>query len=212
MKRTQYGAAISLSGGMVYGVTWRVLHWLMALLIIGLLLAIQIKGELPKGDLKHLLIEWHKQAGLLVLLLVWLRLSVRIFNAAPSIEPPLSAWTHQAAELVHKLFYLMMIVIPLLGILFSQAKGKDVDFLGWRVPLLLDEDSGLPYALVLKTAHEWLGTVMMYLIGFHIGSALFHHWIRRDNTLMRMLGFQKRAAERFESDDRLTIGKTNDDT
>lgn len=203
MKPTQSAAVNAPAGGTVYGVKSRVFHWLMALLIIGLLLAIQIKGYLPKGDLKYELVEWHKQAGLLVLSLVWWRLGVRIFNTAPSIAPPMSAWAHRTAMLAHRLFYLMMIVIPLLGILFSQAKGKDVDFLGWHVPELVNEDNALPYALVLKTAHEWLGTAMMYLIGIHIASALFHHWIRRDNTLVRMLGFQKKP----RSDPRSTTDK-----
>ncbi len=191
MKKALSASAGSPSGGMVYGAISRALHWFMALLVIGLLLAIQIKGELPKGDLKYQLVEWHKQAGLLVLVLVWWRLGARVVNTTPSIDPPSSVWARRSAMLVHALFYLMMIIIPLLGIVFSQAKGKDVDFLGWRVPELLNEDDGLPYALVLKTAHEWLGTAMMYLIGLHIASALFHHWIRRDNTLARMLGYQK---------------------
>ena len=184
-------ASIDLSTGLVYGVTWRVLHWLMAILLIGLLLAIQIKGDVPNGDFKHLLVEWHKQAGLSVLLLVWVRLLVRFFDTVPPIEPSLSAWAQHGARVTHGVLYLMMIIIPLLGILFSQAKGKEIAFLGWRLPELLNEDNGLAYALTLKTAHEWLGNAMMYLIGFHIAAAQFHHWVRRDNTLLRMLGLKQ---------------------
>ncbi len=171
-----------------YGLGLRGLHWLMAALLIGLLAAIEIKGELPKGELKSQLVEWHKQAGLTVLLLVWVRLLVRLLSREPPIEPPLSLWSRRFAALAHGLLYLSMATIPVLGILFLQAKGREVGFFGWILPELLDEDRGLPYALNLKTAHEWLGNALMVLIALHVAAALHHQWIRRDNTLARMLG------------------------
>ncbi len=187
---------MTLSAGEVYTGRQRWLHWLMALMIVSLLIAIEIKGDFPKGDPRvSQLVEWHRQAGLWVLLLVWFRLYWRYRHLTPEILPPLSLPARVGAQGVHVLLYLMMIGIPILGILFSQAKGRAIDFMGWPLPIFLDESTGLPYALTLKTLHQWLGNATMYLIGIHFASALFHHWIRRDNTLIRMLGIHKPVAE-----------------
>ncbi len=185
------------SPGKTYSRKQRWLHWLMALMIVSLLIAIEIKSDFPKGDPRiSQLVEWHKQAGLWVLFLVWFRLYWRYRQATPQILPPLSLAARAGAHAAHVLLYLMMIGIPVLGVLFSQAKGRAIDFMGLPVPILLDESTGLPYALTLKTLHQWLGNAMMYLIGIHFASALFHHWIRRDNTLIRMLGGHKPVADR----------------
>ncbi len=185
------------SAGRVYAGRQRWIHWLMALMIASLLIAIELKDSFPKGDLRiSQLVEWHKQAGLWVLTLVWLRLYWRYRQPAPEIFPPLSLPARLSAHAAHVMLYLMMIGIPLLGILFSQAKGKSIDFMGWPIPEFLDESYALPYALPLKTLHQWLGNAMMYLVGIHFLSALFHHWIRRDDTLIRMLGIHKPIAER----------------
>ncbi len=168
---------------------FRWLHWGMAFLIIALIGAVEIKGALPKGDLKHFLMTLHKQAGLLVFGLVWLRLIWRVsHHHALEIQPYVSSGMKLVANLAHVALYSLMIGMPLLGVLALQTQGKDADFFGWILPVLLDEERGLPYALKLKTAHEWAGNILIGLAGLHVAAALFHHWIRRDNTLIRMVG------------------------
>ncbi len=184
------------ASGAVYSGRQRLLHWLMALMLASLILAVEIKGEFAKGDPRiGQLMIWHKQVGLWVLVLVWFRLYWRYTQSMPEIIPPLSRLVRLGAQGMHVLLYLMMIGIPLLGILFSQAKGKLIDFMGIPLPLLLDESTGLPYALSLKSLHQWLGNALIYLIVIHALFALFHHWIRRDNTLTRMLGFRRAVAQ-----------------
>lgn len=188
---------MSLPAGKIYSGMQRWVHWLMALMIISLLIAIEIKGNFPKNDPRVFqLVEWHKQAGLWVLFLVWFRLYWRYCQQAPEIIPPLSPLARVGSHGAHIMLYLMMIGIPVLGVLQSQAKGGVINFMGWPLPVFLDESVGLPYALPLKTLHQWLGNAMMVLVGIHFVFALFHHWIRRDNTLTRMLGIHKPVAQR----------------
>jgi len=166
----------------------RVLHWLMALMMILLLVFIQLHDYPPKGELKNFLVESHKQLGLLVFLLLGVRLVVRLGSYVPPIVPALSLWMNQASKVAHGLLYVGMLSIPVLGVLFTQAKGKEIQLLGVTLPTFIDEDRWLPYSLSLKSLHEWLGNALMYLIIIHVVLAIYHHWWRHDNTLLRMVG------------------------
>ena len=171
----------------VYDTVWRGLHWAMAFLVISVLVVIEVKGELPKGELRRQLMSWHKQAGVAVFLLIGMRLWWRHTHRAPAIVPPLSDAMQRLAGLAHFGLYALMIVLPVLGVLFQQARGNEVVFLGWTLPWILNDTSAIHYAKPMKSVHEWLGNAMIWLVGLHVASALFHHWIRRDNTLVRML-------------------------
>ncbi len=165
-----------------YSMTQRWLHWIMAVLILTLLLAV----EVPKGGVKHALTVWHKEAGVVVFVLLMARVRGRVNSGAPSIFSMSGSWQEFLARGVHGVMYLLMLSVPVLGVLFSQARGKEVDFLGFTLPVILDEDQGLPYALTLRTAHEWAGNIFLYLIGVHFLSVVYHQWIRKDNVLKRM--------------------------
>lgn len=177
--------AFSQSKG--YGRVAKLLHWGMALLVLFSLCAIEFNGLFPKGPLRHAVINWHFQAGIGVLILIFVRIGWRMKHPAPPTFPPLSRLQMQVSTAAHVSLYAMMLILPILGILTKQSKGSVVNFFGYALPTLLDEDSGLPYALTLKTAHMYMGNIIMWLIAAHVLIAIFHHMIRRDNTLRRML-------------------------
>lgn len=157
----------------------------MAALILALLLAV----ELPtKGHFKHDLTEWHKEAGMAVFVLLIARVQGRVGSRTIFFSMPCT-WQEFLARGVHGVMYLLMISVPVLGVLFSQARGKEVEFLGFSLPVILDEDQSLPYALALRTAHELAGNIFFYLIGVHFLSVVYHQWIRKDNVLKRMRPF-----------------------
>jgi cytochrome b561 len=138
------------------------------------------KGSTPRDALKNL----HFMLGLLMFALVWLRLAVRIKYPVPAIVPSPPAWQEKSAKLVHLVLYALMIGMPLLGWLLLSAAGKPIPLFGLELPALIGPDKAL--ASQIKEVHEFVGTLGYFLIGGHAAAALFHHYIQRDNTLLRM--------------------------
>lgn len=162
------------------------LHWLTLAILIGVYACINLTELYPKGsDPREALGTWHFMLGLTVLLLVLLRLLNRLAGASPAVVPPLPLWQQRLAGVIHVALYALMLVMPILGWMVLSAAGQTVPFFGARLPALLAENRDL--AEQLKEVHETIGTIGYFLIGAHALAALFHHYITRDNTLVRML-------------------------
>ena len=163
------------------------MHWLMLLVLIAVYAAINLQDLAPKGSaLRDDLKTWHFMLGISVLVLVTLRLAMRLFTgAAPHIAPAIPLWQHRLAQGMHVALYVFMLGMPVLGWLVLGAKGDPVSILGLPLPTLIGPDK--PLSKSLKEIHETIGTLGYYLIGLHAAAALFHHYLMRDNTLLRML-------------------------
>ena len=162
------------------------LHWLMLALLVAVYACINLRELYPKGsEMREALKTWHYMLGLAVLALVVLRALVNWSAPAPVIEPSPPAWQHRAARLTHAALYLLMIVLPLLGWLSLSAAGQPIPFFGLTLPALVAPDKAL--AGQVKEIHEAVATIGYFVIGLHAGAALFHHYVRRDDTLRRML-------------------------
>lgn len=163
------------------------LHWLMLLLLIAVYATVNLHDVAPKGsafraDLK----VWHFTLGLSILGLVVARLATRLFSGpAPRVTPPIPRWQQRSAEVMHIALYAFMLVLPALGWLAVSAKGVPIAVLGLQLPALIDPDKAL-YDW-FEDIHETLGTVGYYLIGLHAAAALAHHYLIRDDTLLRIL-------------------------
>ena len=170
-----------------YGALSIAMHWLMLLLLIGVYAFINLADVFPKGsDLRAEMKTWHFMLGLCVFALVVVRLATRLVSGpAPRVELELPAWQQRLAGWMHLVLYLFMIGMPLLGWLVLSASGKPIPFFGLRLPALIGENKSL--ADSLKDIHETIGTIGYWLIGLHAAAALFHHYVMRDNTLVRML-------------------------
>ena len=168
-----------------FGSVARAFHWGMALLVVVAIVLIELTDLAPKGSaLRRGMREWHSQAGLLVLALVWFRLAWKLVNTEPAIVPPPAAWQRKAAHAVAWTFYALMVVLPVLGILMLQADGRPVALLGLPLPVVVGVDKTLAHRL--EDVHEWLGNAMMVLIGLHVAATVWHGVVLRDNTLARM--------------------------
>ena len=161
------------------------LHWLMAVLILGLLALGIYMSDLPLSPQKLQLYSWHKWAGVTVFLLVWLRLAWRVTHRPPALPEAMSPLVRLAAHAGHAALYGLMIVIPLSGWLMSSAKGVQTVWFGvLPIPDLIGRDKEL--GNLLKEAHEALNWLLMLTLGGHLGAALWHHFILKDDTLRRM--------------------------
>ncbi|HEY8887821.1 MAG TPA: cytochrome b [Gallionella sp.] len=166
------------------------LHWLMLLLFIAVYGCIELRGFYPKGsDPREALKTWHSMLGMLVFVFVWLRLAARLSGPTPGIRPEPSGLQQLSAKLMHLALYAFMIAMPLIGWLLLSASGKPVPFFGLELPALIGKSKDL--ASQIKQIHEFLGTAGYYLIGLHAAAALYHHYIKTDNTLTRMLPDRK---------------------
>lgn len=167
-----------------FGVMTIFLHWLMALLIIAILIAGIYMTRIPISGLKLKLFRWHKEFGMLVLMLVIFRFYWRVSNPRP--ELPLLWWEKYSALSVHWAFYGFMFILPITGWLLSSAAGIPVSFFGWfTFPDLVSPNEEL--RLLLTEIHMWLSYVLIAVICLHAAAALKHYFINKDEILQRML-------------------------
>lgn len=169
-----------------YGTLSTGIHWMMLLLFVAVYGSIELRELFEKGsDPREALKTWHFMLGMLVFLLVWLRIAARFSGPTPAIRPEPAAWQQQSARLLHLALYALMIAMPISGWLVLSASGKVIPFFGLELPALIEENKEL--AKQIKKVHEFVGTTGYYLIGLHVIAALYHHYIKRDDTLTRML-------------------------
>lgn len=161
------------------------LHWLMACLIIAVyFMGISI-DDIPIGPDRILLVTWHKWLGVTIAFLWFVRVAVRLSHQAPAMPASSPAWQNMAAHLVHLALYVLMIAIPVSGWLMSSAKGYTTTFFGlFDLPNLLEKDKALGHTL--KEVHSFMANTLMILVVAHIGAALKHQLIDKDNLLDRM--------------------------
>ena len=170
------------------------LHWLIALAIIALLVMGIVMTGLPDTDLalKFGLYQWHKSVGITVLLLSLLRLLWRLTHRPPPLPGNLRPWERLAARVTHVGFYVLIIVIPLLGWAMVSASP-------YNIPTVLYGEISWPHLPVPKSAfegfkagHVWLAFGAVGLLALHVAAALKHHYILKDDVLARMLPFAGR--------------------
>jgi cytochrome b561 len=175
-----------------YGTVSMLFHWLMFVLLIAVFSTIELRSIFPKGsEPREAIKALHFMLGFLVFILVWLRLGFRYIQNRPFITPALSSKQDFIASVMHGALYTLMIVLPILGWLTVSAAGKELLFFGIEVPNLIAKDKVL--ANTLEDLHKSIGKIGYYLIGIHTIAALFHHYVQKDNTLMRLLPFNKKT-------------------
>lgn len=169
-----------------YSLTTIALHWLMAVLMVGVYAFMELRELFPKGsDPREAMKAAHFMLGLAILLLMLPRIVARLLGNTPPILPAPPAWQQTMAKAAHLSLYLFMLVMPILGWLTLSAAGKPIPFFGLQLPALISENKDL--AKSIKELHETIGEIGYYLIGLHVLAAGFHHVKQHDNTLTRML-------------------------
>lgn len=163
------------------------LHWLMALGIItafgmGLTMT-DMPGITPT---KLRLFNWHKWLGVTLLALATARVLWRLSHTVPPLPAAMPKWQQFVAETTHCALYVLLFAIPLSGYFYSLAAGFPIVYLGViPLPVLIGPNTELKP--LLKAVHFWLNMGLAGLVIAHIGAALKHHFIDRDDILKRML-------------------------
>jgi cytochrome b561 len=161
-----------------------VLHWLMALAIIGAFGVGLYMADLPFSMTRLKLYNWHKWAGVTILALAALRLLWRLTHRPPA-DLPMPAWQARAAHATHNLLYVTFFAVPLLGWAYSSAAGFPIVWFGvLPLPDFVPKDKAL--ADTLKELHKFAAFGLALLVLAHIAGALKHRFIDRDGLLARM--------------------------
>ncbi|WP_067844047.1 cytochrome b [Nocardia lijiangensis] len=166
-----------------FGLTARILHWTMAVLILAMIgIGAAMVGYL--GNYSRLL-TWHKTIGLAILVLAVIRIAYRIRRRPPPQIDTMARPERLVATGSEILMYALFLLQPIVGWALVSASGIPIRVLGGlRVPAIAPADPEL-YAL-LRTAHSALAYLLVFALTAHICAVLFHALVLRDGLLRRM--------------------------
>jgi cytochrome b561 len=172
----------------------RLFHWGMAALVLLMIPAGLVMVQEGLGrSLQNRLFIFHKNVGVLLLILVALRLLYRWRVPAPPLPEGLPGWQRRAAGASHGLLYVLLFAMPVAGYVRVKAGGfpiESLDALG--VPALVPRSDAL--ASAAQTAHYFGGYAIAALIAVHVAGALHHAVLRRDGVFSRMWPPVRRSA------------------
>jgi cytochrome b561 len=174
-----------------YNAPQRLLHWLMALIIlVAIGLGLYASYLQPGTPLRRELLFIHKSLGMTALVLVVLRILYRAMAGAPDYFPALSKLNVVVANGAHLMLYGLMLAMPFSGYVTSVAEGHEVPWFGlFEWPLILPRDDVLANAGEL--IHLWGAYALYVLLVAHIGAVIWHQWIKKDGVLARMMPPQR---------------------
>ncbi len=162
------------------------MHWLIALLILGMLLLGTFMVDIPKGTPgRAFYFNLHKSFGLLTAALILVRIYWRLTHPVPPASTGIPRWTDSAARWNHRLLYLCMILQPATGYLSSSFNKYGVKFFGVALPSWGWEDP--PLRDLFKSYHEDIAVLLVVLVAIHIVAAFKHLYVDRDRIFQRML-------------------------
>lgn len=169
-----------------YGVPAKTLHWGIVLLLLILFPLGWYMTGLPLGLEKFDAYQLHKSLGLVILAVMLIRLLWRWRDPPPPPQAGLPRLMQIAAKFTHAALYGALFLQIGLGITMSFKANAPISFFGlFNLPNPLTPDKQM--AEWLSTAHSWTGNAIVSLIALHAGAALWHHFVRHDDVLRRML-------------------------
>ena len=173
-----------------YSLTAIVLHWVLGAALLGIFAVGLYMTDLPFSPTRLKLYNWHKWAGVTILVLSALRLLWRLTHRPPALPGKISkampAWQHWAHHGTHHALYALFFLVPLIGWAYSSASGFPIVVFGvLPLPDFVPVDKAL--AEMIKPFHELTAFALIGLAGLHIAAALKHQWIDRDGLINRML-------------------------
>lgn len=172
-----------------YNLVAILLHWVLALAIVGAFCMGLYMADLPVSLTKLKLYNWHKWAGVTILALSALRLLWRLTHRPPALPSrmlsAMPGWQRVAYHGTHHLMYLFFFLVPLTGWAYSSAAGYPIVWFGvLPLPDFVSPDKAL--AAQIKELHELSAFGLAGLVVLHVAAALKHHFIDRDGLLDRM--------------------------
>jgi cytochrome b561 len=170
-------------------VVW--IHWITALVVVcQVVVGFTFNEFLERGTPERMqMFAWHKTIGALILILALVRLAVRLMNPPPPYPSDFPKWERAAAVWSHRLFYLLLIALPLTGLAAASGRAQD-----GAVPLLfglkLPAIPGIGPDNEFGDVHEILVFTTLALLVIHVAAALKNQFMSRTAVADRMPPFQ----------------------
>src|ERR1700730_2143428 len=168
----------------------RLLHWLMALMIVAMLF-IGVGMPASLSPRYELLVSIHRPLGIAIFVLCLVRIVNRFINPPPALPDTVPSLQRFVSKSSHVLLYALMFIMPLVGWgMLSAARYPIVLFGSLRLPPILPHDPML-YAS-LRQLHTDLAYLLIAVFLVHLGAALLHGLIRRDGVFESMASWGRR--------------------
>ncbi|MDX1923928.1 MAG: cytochrome b [Rickettsiaceae bacterium] len=167
-----------------YGLISRLFHWIMSFWIIIMICAGYYMTSLPNSSDKFAIYGIHKQFGVLFFIFVVLRIIWRLRNISPSPLEGTPYWQSAGASLNFKVLYLLMILMPFTGVAMSLYGGYPINFFGI---VISGVEKNLRLSELANQMHKAFVVLLLISISLHIIGGMYHHFVRKDRTLMRMI-------------------------
>lgn len=185
-------------GAAAWSVLSKVFHWTLAFAVLGtaaLMYYMVNMGDLESDQALRAeygrLLKLHKSIGLVVLFAVAFRFAWNRWRPRPPLPDGTTAAQRRVAGATHAFLYAAMLAVPLLGWMASMTYGGRTWFFGlFELPVWLPKN--IDWAYVLQPAHIWAAWVMLAVVGVHAAAAAWHHFVRRDATLVQMMPGESR--------------------
>jgi len=178
------------NGMQAWGPVARVLHWLIALMIVGQFSTGWLAENEPNREAGYVLIRNHFQFGVVLTGLILMRVLWRLSHRPPEPPPGEPRWRELTARAVHGMIYLALITLPVAGYIVWVHMKADMDVFGlFTVPTLFTppvEDERLRAGAWY--VHYFAGWTLIGLVALHVAAALFHQFVLRDGLIRRMTG------------------------
>jgi cytochrome b561 len=160
-------------------------HWISALGLWGMFFFGRKVAHMDVSMNNFHLFGWHKSIGISLLVLILLRIIIRARHK-PTGHPDPHSMQHKAARTMHLVLYILMVLTPIFGLLGSFASGLPTVYFGmFEIPTLLSENE--VWEVWLFKLHGLCALTLILLSVLHICAGLYHHLIRKNDTLIAML-------------------------
>jgi cytochrome b561 len=167
-----------------YGSVAMALHWCVFVLVVLVGVLGLLHDSWPDRS-QAFWINVHALCGLLLWLLVMARLLWRHAHPPPPLPPTVDELTRRLSGPVHGTLYGLLFVIPMIGIVTFVWHGRAFDFGLFRVDFGVHKNRAVFHPT--EDIHGYLAYALFALAGLHALAALWHHYIRKDGILRRML-------------------------
>jgi cytochrome b561 len=171
------------------------IHWTVVALVIVQIYLGHTFHDLPRGPARSEMFTWHKTLGVTILLLTLDRLAWRLTHKPPPFPPQLPRWERIAAVWNHRIFYVLLIVIPLTGLATISAGREGATELVGGIPFPLIPGLPEPAGDTFGGVHEALIWLTIALVVLHAAAALKHQFVDKSRVSGRMPPFQTTREE-----------------